>query len=140
MAYDADLSFIYRNYTRIVFGANTVNDVGSEVDYLKCSKAFVITDKGVEAAGLAEKVRNALGNRLVGTFDEVPQDSGYHIVAQAAEMISLVQDPLERHLYVEELSRKSGLPLAQLENRLTRPKAKKEEAGGAKPRLPNFSV
>lgn len=86
MAYDQDLAFIYRNYTRIVFGINTVNDVGSEVDYLKCSKAFVVTDKGVAAAGLAEKVQKALGSRFVGIFDECPQDSGFHIAGRAAEM------------------------------------------------------
>ncbi len=86
MAYDQDLAFIYRNYTRIVFGINTVNDVGSEVDYLKCSKAFIITDKGVKEAGLVEKVQKGLGNRFVGMFDECPQDSGFHIVSQAAEM------------------------------------------------------
>ncbi|MBC7248036.1 MAG: iron-containing alcohol dehydrogenase [Actinobacteria bacterium] len=86
MAYDKDLAFIYRNYTRIVFGINTVNDVGSEVDYLKCSRAFIVTDKGVKEAGLVEKVEKGLGSRLVGMFDECPQDSGFHIASQAAEM------------------------------------------------------
>ena len=86
LAYDTDLAFIYRNYTRVVFGVNSVNDTGSEVDYLKCSRAFIVTDKGVKEAGLVEKVEKALGSRLVGMFDECPQDSGYHIVAQAAEM------------------------------------------------------
>jgi len=86
MAYDADLSFIYKNYTRIIFGINSVKDVGAEVDHLKCSRAFIVTDKGVEAAGLVEKVQKALGNRFVGMYDECPQDSGYHIANQAAEM------------------------------------------------------
>ncbi len=86
MAYDKDLAFIYKNYTRLVFGINSVKDVGAEVDLLKCSKAFIVTDKGVSEAGLAEKVEKALGNRYVGTFDGCPQDSGYHIVNQAAEM------------------------------------------------------
>jgi alcohol dehydrogenase len=56
------------------------------VDELKCSKAFVVSDKGVAAAGLVEKVEKALGKRWVGTFDECPQDSGLHIVNQAAEL------------------------------------------------------
>lgn len=86
MAYDTDLSFIYKNYTRIIFGINSVKDVGAEVDHLKCSRAFIVTDKGVEAAGLVEKVQKALGNRFVGMYDECPQDSGYHIANQAAEM------------------------------------------------------
>ncbi len=86
MAYDKDLAFIYKNYTRLVFGINAVKDVGAEVDLLKCSKAFIVTDKGVAEAGLAEKVEKALGSRYVGTFDGCPQDSGYHIVNQAAEI------------------------------------------------------
>ncbi|MBN2025328.1 MAG: iron-containing alcohol dehydrogenase [Actinobacteria bacterium] len=86
MAYDQDLSFIYKNYTRLVFGINSVKDVGAEVDQLKCSKAFVVTDKGLEEAGVTEKVEKALGSRYVGTFDGIPQDSGYHIVNEAAEV------------------------------------------------------
>jgi aldehyde dehydrogenase (NAD+) len=86
MAYDEDLSFIYKNYTRLVFGINSVKDVGAEVDQLKCSKALIVTDRGVTEAGLAEKVEKALGNRYIGTFDGVPQDSGYHIVNEAAEI------------------------------------------------------
>ncbi|MGQ9475321.1 MAG: iron-containing alcohol dehydrogenase [Actinomycetota bacterium] len=86
MAYGTDLSFIYKNYTRIIFGVNSVKDVGAEVDHLRCSRAFIVTDKGVEAAGLVEKVQKALGNRFVGIYDECPQDSGYHIANQAAEI------------------------------------------------------
>ena len=86
MAYDKDLSFIYKNPTRVVFGINSLRDLGPEVDELKCSKAFVVSDKGVAAAGLVEKVEKALGKRWVGTFDECPQDSGLHIVNQAAEL------------------------------------------------------
>jgi len=86
MAYDEDLSFIYKNYTRLVFGINSVRDVGAEVDQLKCSKAFIVTDKGLEEAGVTEKVEKALGSRYAGTFNGVPQDSGYHIVNEAAEI------------------------------------------------------
>ena len=74
MAYDKDLSFIYKNYTRLIYGINSVRDAGSEVDELKRSKAFIVTDPGVTAAGLVEKVEKALGSKLVGKFDEVPQD------------------------------------------------------------------
>jgi alcohol dehydrogenase len=84
MAYDKDLSFIYRNPTRLVFGVNALRDLGPEVDDLKCSRAFVVSDKGVAAAGLVEKVVQALGKRWVGTFDECPQDSGIEVVNQAA--------------------------------------------------------
>lgn len=86
MAYDTDLSFIYKNPTRIVFGVNSLRDLAAECNELKCSKAFLVTDKGLVEAGLAEKVEAALGKLHVGTFDECPQDSGVHIVNQAADI------------------------------------------------------
>ncbi len=86
MAYDKDLSFIYKNPTRVIFGINSLRDLAAEVNELKCSKAFLVTDKGLVEAGLAEKVEQALGKSWVGTFDECPQDSGVHIVNQAAEL------------------------------------------------------
>jgi aldehyde dehydrogenase (NAD+) len=86
MAYDLDLSFIYKNPTRMVFGVNSLNDLGPEINLLKGSKVFVVSDKGVKEAGLVDMVVKAMGNRWVGTYDEVPQDSGIHIVNQAAEI------------------------------------------------------
>ena len=85
MAYDKDLSFIYRNPTKLIFGENTVKEAGVEVDELGCSRALVVTDKGVAEAGLAERVKEALGKRYVGTFDGCVQDSGMHIINDASE-------------------------------------------------------
>ncbi len=84
MAYDEDLSFIYRNPTKIVFGNNAVGEASMEVDELGCSKAFVVTDPGVVEVGLAERVVKALGSRYVGIYDGCCQDSGHHIVDEAA--------------------------------------------------------
>ncbi|MBU1171449.1 MAG: iron-containing alcohol dehydrogenase [Proteobacteria bacterium] len=86
MSYDRDLSFIYRNPTRLVFGENTVNEVNQEVDELGCSRAFVVTDKGVVEAGLTERVEKALGKLWVGTYDKCIQDSSLHIINEAAEI------------------------------------------------------
>ncbi len=86
MAYDVDLSFIYKNPTRIVFGVNALRDLSPEIGLLNGSKAFVVTDKGVAEAGLTEMVVKTLGNKWVGTYDQVPQDSGIHIVNEAAEI------------------------------------------------------
>jgi len=86
MAYDSDLSFVYRNPTKLVFGENSINEVGQEVDGLKCSKAFLVTDKGIVDAGLAERVQKALGSKLVGIYDKCVQDSDIHIVNEAAEI------------------------------------------------------
>jgi alcohol dehydrogenase class IV len=84
MAYDRDLTFVYRNPTKIAFGENTVKETGIEVSELNCSKAFLLTDKGVIEAGLAEQVEKALGRKHVGTYDGCIQDSGFHIVNEAA--------------------------------------------------------
>ncbi len=84
MAYDRDLAFVYRNPTKIIFGENTVKETGIEVSELNCSKAFLLADIGVCEAGLAEQVEKALGKKLVGTYDACIQDSGFHIVDEAA--------------------------------------------------------
>ncbi len=47
MAYDRDLSFVYQNPTKLVFGENSADDVGIEVGELGCSKAFLVTDPGI---------------------------------------------------------------------------------------------
>ena len=44
MAYDASLSFIYMNTTRVVFGPGCSRDVKEEVRALGCSRALVVTD------------------------------------------------------------------------------------------------
>jgi alcohol dehydrogenase class IV len=84
MAYDKDLSFVYRNPTRLVFGENSITEVAQEVDALACGKAFMVTDRGVMEAGLAGRVEKALGAKLVGVFDGCIQDSSLIIVNEAA--------------------------------------------------------
>jgi aldehyde dehydrogenase (NAD+) len=85
LAYDRDLSFIYYNPTKVVFGENSVREVALEIDALGGSRAVVVTDRGVVEAGLAGKVEEALGRKHAATYDRVIQDSGYHIVNEGAE-------------------------------------------------------
>lgn len=84
MGYDRNLSFEYNNPTKIIFGENCVRDVGLEVDSLGCSKPLIVTDEGIVKAGLVERVEEALGNRCVGIYAGCIQDSGFHIVNEAA--------------------------------------------------------
>lgn len=86
MGYDRDLSFIYRNPTKIVFGEKTAHDTGIEVAELGCGKAFIVTDPGVVEVGLVERVQKALGNKYVGVYDKCIQDSGLHIINEGAEV------------------------------------------------------
>jgi len=80
MAYTSELSFVYRSPTKIIFGENAVDDVAAEVDELGGAKALIVTDEGIEKAGLVERLEKALGNKCVGIFDQCTQDSGVHIV------------------------------------------------------------
>ncbi len=84
MAYDRDLEFVYRNPTKLVYREGALTDLGVEVDELKCKKAFIVTDKGIVSAGLIEGVEKVLSHRLVGIYDRCIQDSGYHIINEAA--------------------------------------------------------
>jgi len=84
VAYDRDLAFEYNNPTKIIFGENSVKEIGLEVDSLGGSKALVVTDRGLIEAGLAEKVEKALGRRYAGTYDRCIQDSGFQLVDEGA--------------------------------------------------------
>jgi len=48
-------------------------------------RALLVSDAGVDAAGLTEVVRGALGSLLVEEYLEVPQDSGLEVIDGAAE-------------------------------------------------------
>ncbi len=91
MAYDRDLSFVYMNPTKIVFGENTAKSVGIEMSDLGCSRAVLVTDKGLREAGLVERIEQALGGKLAGTFDQCEQDSGVHIINKGAEFAKSVE-------------------------------------------------
>lgn len=84
MAYDRELAFVYFCPTKIVFGENTAKEAGIEVGELGCNNPFLVTDQGVIDAGLAERVEKSLGDKLVGVFSGCCQDTGHHIVDEAA--------------------------------------------------------
>ncbi len=84
MPYDRDLAFEYNNPTKIIFGENSVKEIGLEVDSLGGSKALVVTDRGIIEAGLTEKVEKALGRRYAGTYDQCIPDSGFHLIDEGA--------------------------------------------------------
>jgi len=85
MAYDSDLSFNYFGPTKIVFGVNASRDADIEMGALGCSKAVVVTDKGIIKAGLVDGITECLGGKCAGVFSEVPQDTGVEVVDAAAE-------------------------------------------------------
>ena len=86
LSYDRDLSFEYNNPTKIIFGENSVKDVGLEVDNLGGTKALIVTDQVIRQAGLTTRIEEALGRRYAGTFDGCVQDPGFLLVNEAADL------------------------------------------------------
>lgn len=86
MSYDKDLAFIYGGPTKIVFGDGSSQDTESEMSVLGCKKAVIVTDKGIVAAGLVNRLAESLGNKCVGIFSDVPQDTGIEVVNAGAEL------------------------------------------------------
>lgn len=84
MAYDLDLSFNYFGPTKIVFGVDASKDVEIEMSSLGGTKAVVVTDQGIIKAGLIDHIVKALGNKCVGVFSDVPQDTGVEVVDAGA--------------------------------------------------------
>lgn len=85
MAYDNSLSFVYFGPTKIIFGSgSSTAELESEMSALGCSRAVVVTDPGVIKAGLSEKIIKTLGDKCVGVFSDVPQDTGIDVVNRGA--------------------------------------------------------
>jgi alcohol dehydrogenase class IV len=79
------LAFVFSAPTRIVYGEGTAAEAGIEMSALGGRRPLLVTDAGVRAAGLVDGVLKALGKSCAGVFDEVPQDTGVHVVERAAE-------------------------------------------------------
>lgn len=85
MSYDEGLNFIFRAPTKIIFGADSVNECGLELESIGCSRALLVTDRDLAKSEIIERVKKSIGKRLGGIFAEVEPDSGVHIVNRGAE-------------------------------------------------------
>jgi aldehyde dehydrogenase (NAD+) len=84
MGYESDLAFNYIGPTKIVFGADSSKDVEIEMGILGGKKAVLVTDGGIIKAGLIDHITKALGNKCVGVFSDIPQDTGVEVVDAGA--------------------------------------------------------
>ncbi len=75
----------YNCPTNVLFGRGCLAAAYKEMVNLGCRRALIVTDKGVQEAGLARMVRDALVDFAVGVFDEVPQDPDLETVDRATE-------------------------------------------------------
>jgi aldehyde dehydrogenase (NAD+) len=78
------LSYQYEPRTRVLSGPGSLARLHAELGSLGKSRALVVTDPGVVAAGLLGRLREVLGERIVAVFDAVTQDSGIALVDAAA--------------------------------------------------------
>lgn len=85
MPYDEGLNFIFRSPTKIIFGPNSVDECGLELEALGCSRALLVTDRDLAESEIIVKVKKSIGKRLGGMFSDVEPDSGVHIVNKGAE-------------------------------------------------------
>jgi len=83
MSYDADLNFNYFSPTKVVFGEGTLRELPMEIAVFG-KRAVLVTDAGLKEAGLAARAEAVIGDLLVGTFSDVPQDSGMEVVDKGA--------------------------------------------------------
>ncbi len=74
---------------KVVLGQNTIQQVGKEAKALGGSRALIVTDPGIVAAGLTKIVQDALRAEKIdsGVFDQVIPEPPARIVGDAVKVI-----------------------------------------------------
>ncbi|MBW2703799.1 MAG: iron-containing alcohol dehydrogenase [Deltaproteobacteria bacterium] len=86
-SYDANLSFVFAHSKKIVFGTNSLGEVGEQVNELGCKRAVVVTDRFLaEQTDMVERLKKSMGQRLAGVFSDVVPDPTAPSVDEGAEM------------------------------------------------------
>lgn len=78
--------FSYSCPTTVVSGHGSLSSISKAIVDLGCKRALILTDPGVKAAGLADKVKNALADFCAGMFDKIPADPDLEAVDAATEV------------------------------------------------------
>jgi aldehyde dehydrogenase (NAD+) len=83
LSYPRSTNFSWSGSTKLVIGPGRAAAVADEVSKLGGKRVLLISDRGIEKAGLLGGVQGALGSLLKATFLDVPQDSGLDTVDAA---------------------------------------------------------
>lgn len=83
LSYPRATGFSWHGPTRVTIGAGRAARVADEVTRLGGTRVLLISDPGIQKAGLLEQVRGTLGSLVKATFLEVPQDSSLETVDAA---------------------------------------------------------
>ena len=87
MDYSEDLSFLFMNPTRVVYGVGSSGDTGIELGSLGCRRAIVVSDRFLaEKTDIVGKVVACLGSACAGVFSDVPADSDVRAVDAGAAL------------------------------------------------------
>jgi alcohol dehydrogenase class IV len=81
--------FKFQASTKLLFGVDTISQLGQEVQSLGGQKGLIVTDKGIVRAGILEKVTKPLAEAAieVAVFDEIePNPTDAAIVAGAQRL------------------------------------------------------
>lgn len=75
--------FTYFNPTAVIAGHGSLSSIIKVIADLKCRRALILTDAGVNQIGLAELAKSALGDFCVGIYDKIPSDPDLEAVDAA---------------------------------------------------------
>ncbi len=79
--------------TQIIFGPGCIREVGTIVrDRLHSSRPFLVTDRGIETAGILDRVREPLAG--IPIFDEVEPNPKNRTIDRAGEIVRALQPDL----------------------------------------------
>ncbi|UJG40565.1 MAG: iron-containing alcohol dehydrogenase [Candidatus Heimdallarchaeum aukensis] len=81
--------FEFQNKTKILAGKKALENLPSEFDNFRVKRPIILTDRGVNKAGLVDKVIKACGGADVifpAIIDDIPQDSSTEEVNKIAEI------------------------------------------------------
>lgn len=80
--------FTFYSPTRIVHGLNSSKEAATEFKKIGGTKALIVTDHGVKAAGLLENTLMSFKNSAIPciVFDEVEEDPGIRTVEKGSEL------------------------------------------------------
>src|SRR5215475_10428983 len=84
----APTPFDYQPRTRIVFGVDSVNQIGSLAREAAAKQVLLVTDPGIVAAGHADRVTNLLETQgiKVARFTQVEENPGTRCVEKCVEV------------------------------------------------------
>jgi alcohol dehydrogenase class IV len=83
------IMFKFQAATKFVFGVDTINQLGQEIQALDGQKAFIVTDKGIVNAGILDRVTQSLvdANIEIAVFDQIePNPTDAAIMAGAQRL------------------------------------------------------